>query len=658
MRRPLGELLLEVMESGADLGLTDSERLRRFAGSVRRELGADRAWIVATHRVDGCWMARPLAEDSDLRFPGVLACGEPGEAMELASQLARLLPLEEPLRLRPPFRELAESGRSLLRRFNVVATVVAAAKAPDSDVFWVVALDYCMFPPRWSQRDHAVLGKLTRALAMLARSALLFARVEHAKRELELLFDTQPDGVAMVDPEGYVVRCNRAYARIRGAETPARALGLEAACTLAERCGEEGCALTLARRGGMARAVVREEHPEGVRWRECAVQAVAGGAGLFLHVVRDVTEQKALSERAAQQARLESLGTLAGGVAHEFNNILMGMRPAVERLHRSTPGDMDAIRQLDAALDRAGHLSRRMLALSRQRTGLEARSGLGAVLDEIIQVLRSTLPRNIRIEALIAPELGAVALDATAVHSIFLNLATNARDAMPGGGELHIVARRSTIGRVPRIVVEVRDSGHGIRAADLPRIFDPFFSTKGPDGTGLGLAVVHRLVSEAGGTVTVESDTDGSGTTFTITLPVVGAEEAPRSSYAPATHTGLDGLRVLLVDDEALILEGVTYFLREAGAEVVACESAEEALAEFADSPDSFDAVVVDYGLPGLDGCALLGQLLDIRPRLIAVLVSGYTETQRFSALRLQGVRFFQKPFRVTELITHLADRV
>lgn len=644
------------METGADLRLTGLVRSRRLAALMRKAFAADRVWIAAAHAANGGWTARGLAEDSDLCYPGALACGEPGALAELVAQLAGSLSADKPLLLKAPFRELSHSSGDLLRRFCVVTTIVAAA--PASSGLWVAALDFCKARPRWSAREASTLQALARGMAALAGSAQLFELVEHAKHELELVFDTQPDGVAMVDAEGYVVRCNRAYARIRGAETPAQALGFEAACTLAERCGEEGCALRLARRGGMARAMVREEYPEGVRWRECAVQAVAGGTGLYLHVVRDVTEQKALSERAAEQARLESLGTLAGGVAHEFNNILMGMRPAVERLHRRLSGDAEAVCQLDAALERAGQLSRRMLALSRQRTGLEARSGIGATLDEIVQVLRSTLPRNIHVEVELAPDLGVVALDAAAVHSIFLNLATNARDAMPSGGELHIVARRSTLGRVPRVIVEVRDTGQGIRPADLPRIFDPFFSTKGPDGTGLGLAVVHRLVSEAGGAVRVKSNTDGSGTTFEITLPVVGSEDAPKSAFAPATHSGLDGLRVLLVDDETLILDGVSFFLREAGAEVVACESAEEALAEFAEAPESFDAVVVDYGLPGLDGCALLGQLLDIRPRLVAVLVSGYTETQRFSVLRLQGVRFFQKPFRVTELITHLAERV
>ena len=249
------------------------------------------------------------------------------------------------------------------------------------------------------------------------------------------------------------------------------------------------------------------------------------------------------------------------------------------------------------------------------------------------------------------------ALDPAALHSILLNLATNARDAMPSGGELFVEARRSTVGRMPRVEVTVRDTGHGIRQEDLPHVFDPFFTTKGSEGTGLGLAVVHRLVSEAGGSVVAESGVDGGGTTFTITLPVVGPGGPCQAMVEAASAADLDGMHVLLVDDEPMIREGVSYLLREAGAEVLCCESAEEALAAFADEPDSFAAAVVDYGLPGLDGCALLGQLLDIRPRLIAVLVSGYTETQRFSALRLQGVRFFQKQFQVTELITHLAER-
>lgn len=651
------ELLHAATVAGADPRLAPPERLRRMSALAREAFGAERAWIAFAQRSGGGWTCACLSEDSDLRFPGAMLCGEPTALDALAPAIERMTRASGPLRFGAPFAELDGAARGFLARFHVEVTVETAIPAQRRSGVWVVGLDFCRPHPHWSRHDAAALAELARVAATLAEAAELFQLVEQAKRELEIVFDTQPDGVAMVDAEGYVVRCNREYARIRGAGGPAEARGMAAACAPVPRCGVEGCALQVARRAGAARSVVREEGADGPRWRECSVQAVAGAAGLYLHVVRDVTEQRLLSERAAQQARLESLGTLAGGVAHEFNNILMGMRPAVERLRRQVRCDARTLGQLDASLERAGQLSRRMLALSRQRTSFEARSAIGEALAEVVEVLASTLPRNIRILADVAPDLGLVALDPAAVHSVLLNLATNARDAMPGGGELYVEARRSTVGRVPRVVVTVRDTGHGIRAEDLPRVFDPFFSTKGSEGTGLGLAVVHRLVSEAGGSVVAESATDAGGATFTITLPVVGLEGPCQAMVEATVAADLDGLHVLLVDDEPMIREGVSYLLREAGAAVVCCESAEEALAEFADSPDRFGAVVVDYGLPGLDGCALLGQLLDIRPRLIAVLVSGYTETQRFSALRLQGVRFFQKPFRVTELITHLAER-
>ncbi len=643
--------------AGADPRLAPPERLRRMSALAREGFGAERAWIAFARRSGDGWTSLYHSEDSDLRFPGPMLCGEPAALPALVSGPEPLLRIGSPLRFVAPFAELDQAAQHVLRRYHVEVTVQVAVSGQRQAGAWVVGIDFCRPHPHWSRQDALVLGEFARVAATLAEAAELFQVVEQAKRELEIVFDTQPDGVAMVDAEGFVVRCNRPYAHIRGVATPAEACGMVAACTPVPRCGEEGCALVAARRAGAARSVVREQSSDGPRWRECSVQAVAGATGLFLHVVRDVTEQRRLSERAAQQARLESLGTLAGGVAHEFNNILMGMRPAVERLRRQARCDAHALGQLDASLERAGRLSRRMLALSRQRTSLDARSAIGEALTEVVEVLSSTLPRNIRIHTEVASDLGLVALDPAALHSILLNLATNARDAMPSGGELFVEARRSTVGRMPRVEVTVRDTGHGIRQEDLPHVFDPFFTTKGSEGTGLGLAVVHRLVSEAGGSVVAESGVDGGGTTFTITLPVVGPGGPCQAMVEAASAADLDGMHVLLVDDEPMIREGVSYLLREAGAEVLCCESAEEALAAFADEPDSFAAAVVDYGLPGLDGCALLGQLLDIRPRLIAVLVSGYTETQRFSALRLQGVRFFQKPFRVTELITHLAER-
>ena len=648
-------LIRRTLAVGADIGVALAQRLEAMAILAREAFQAERAWIVYAGPVGE---KHHLAEAFDPAFPGATVTKEAVDVEALSPQVAALRREGRPLLFVEPFPELGTAGREFYRRYQVKATAQALARGAREQGRWVVGLDFCREVPAWKDADAELLGEFSDAIAMSVESAQLLEAVEHAKRELEIVFETQRDGVAMLDRTGRVLRRNQAYASLL-THLPLGDRHGQGPCCLGLELGEDGCALQQARTIGEGRVVAFSGTSGQAHWLQCSVQQVAGDPNRFIHVLRDITEQRLLSERSAQQARLESLGTLAGGVAHEFNNILMGMAPAVERLRRATSSDVEAVELIAGAVDRAGDLTRRMLALSRQQAGLVGRCDLGKALKEIVAVLHSSLPKNIHVTLDVDDDVGWVGLEAGALDSVFLNLATNARDAMPTGGKLAFTARRGEREAGPVAVVEVADNGVGIPPSDLARIFDPFFTTKPPgEGTGLGLSLVHRLVSEAHGTVSVGSAGAGLGATFTITLPIVAASEPAVSATPAAGPVRLDGARVLVVDDEPPIREGVAMLLRDAGAEVETRDSAEDALVRFSEPDAPFDAAVVDYGLPGMDGCTLLGHLLEASPDLIGVLASGYADTQRFTSLQERGVLFFQKPFQVGELIRALAARL
>ncbi|MFI5165990.1 MAG: ATP-binding protein [Thermoanaerobaculales bacterium] len=648
-------LIRHTLAVGADAGVELGRRLESMAALAREAFHAERAWIVDT---DPQGAKHHLAEVRDPEFPGATDTNEVVPVAALTPQVMALQQKAEPILFVDPFPELDTEGREFLRRYQVKATAQALSRGVTHQSRWLVGLDFCRKVPRWREADNELLREFSDAIAMSVESARLFQAVEQAKRELEIVFETQRDGVAMLDRSGKVLRRNQAYAALLSC-VPSEAGHGQEMCCMGMRLGEQGCSLEHARTSGEGRVIAFSEEGGRGRWMQCTVQQVAGDPNRFIHVLRDISEQRLLSERSAQKARLESLGTLAGGVAHEFNNILMGMEPAVERLNRATSTDPGAVQLIASAVERASDLTRRMLALSRQQAGLVGRCELTKALHEIVAVLRSSLPKNVHVALVIDGDPGWVGLEAGALDSVFLNLATNARDAMPGGGEVAFTARREEREEGSVAVVEVADTGVGIAASDLARIFDPFFTTKPPgEGTGLGLSLVHRLVSEAHGTVSAGSAGAGLGATFTITLPILAPSARIMLAPEPAKDARLDGARVLVVDDEQAIREGVAMLLREAGAEVVACESAEDALYRFGDVERPFHVAVVDFGLPGMDGCTLLGQLLEARPELTGVLASGYADTQRFTPLQERGVLFFQKPFHVGNLIRALAARL
>lgn len=356
---------------------------------------------------------------------------------------------------------------------------------------------------------------------------------------------------------------------------------------------------------------------------------------------RDVTDERARQDElfAAQEAlrqaqKLEAIGQLTGGVAHDFNNLLSPIIGGLDILRRRGVGGEREHRLIDGALqsaERAKVLVQRLLAFAR-RQPLQVRAvALAPLIEELRELLVSTLGPQIELSILLAPGLDPVMADANQLEMAVLNLTVNARDAMPDGGRLrisaeHVVAASGTA----FIELAVRDEGIGMDEETLARAAEPFFSSKGlGKGTGLGLSMVEGLTAQLGGSMHITSQ-PGGGTTVTLCLPVAHRPVSPSAPIAVSPTTSGKG-RLLVVDDEPIVRLGTAEMLRDEGYEVDEADCAETALG-FAPF-DRFACVVTDYLMPGLNGVELAHRIKADRPALPILLLSGYADLEAFSAL-------------------------
>ncbi|WP_139237525.1 ATP-binding protein [Variovorax sp. OV329] len=373
----------------------------------------------------------------------------------------------------------------------------------------------------------------------------------------------------------------------------------------------------------------RDEEGKVVRWTGSATDTTAQ---------RQAEEELGTMERKLRQAqRLESMGTLSGGIAHDFNNILGAILGYGEMaLRGATPGSRLA-RDLDSIMvagERGRALVERLLAFSRSGVGERVPVHVEKVVREVLDLVSGNLPASVTVHARLHAGAAAVLGDATQVHQVVANLATNAVQAMQGGGTLRVelVTERvaspqaGTIGRREPgeyVVLTVADTGGGIAPEVMDRIFDPFFTTKDVGtGTGLGLSLVHGIVTELGGAIDVAS-TVGEGCTFVVHLPRAG-DAVERGDERTATPPRGDGQRVLVVDDEQPLVQLATRTLQALGYQAVGFSSSTAALAEFRQDPQRFDALVTDERMPEMSGAALIREVRSMRSGMPIVLMSGF----------------------------------
>lgn len=393
---------------------------------------------------------------------------------------------------------------------------------------------------------------------------------------------------------------------------------------------------------------------------------------------RDVTarvraeEQRARLEASLRLAkRLESLGTLAGGVAHDFNNLLGGMCGYVEITKERLPEDHAVQPTLGLALElgqRARELMRKILTFSQQTESDFRTVDLAAVVAEGLSLSRFTLPAGAELHTHFASHCPRIAADATQLHQVVLNLCTNAAHALPDqGGRIDVTVATAPLppslavahpllADGPVVRLAVTDNGCGMDAATLERIFEPFFTTKGPGkGTGLGLSVVHGIVSAHSGAIDVRSER-GRGTTFELYFPALKVEMPTGSDAASADQARGFEETILWVDDNPATGQVIEHLLITSGFHVVYCNSSPDALARFQAAPDQFDLLLTDLSMPDLDGQGLAQAVLAIRPNLPVLVVTGMVDAEQVEALQAAGISaVIFKPVRREDLARSIA---
>lgn len=494
-------------------------------------------------------------------------------------------------------------------------------------------------------------------------------RTDEQLREQAALLDAAYEAILVKDMTGRIVYWNKGAERAYGwtAEEAIGRLEGELLGVPAARM-EEGMR-QLAERGEWSgemahRAKTGQNIPVDVRWT--LVRDAGGAAKSILAFNSDITERKKLELQFLRAQRLESLGTLAGGIAHDLNNLLapITMGVGLLRLSEQSPTNLDIIDNIEQSAARGAQLVKQVLSFARGVEGARARVDIGRILQEVETIITSTLPKSIRIEMRCPCDLHRVLGDGTQLQQVLLNLCVNARDAMPNGGNLVIAARNvalpeSASGASGKgVQIEFCDTGCGIAPEIVDRIFEPFFTTKElGKGTGLGLSTALGIVRSHGGTLSVASS-PGNGSRFTVFLPALlepkESAPAPSAANAPLSRSGRGEL-VLVVDDERAILGIAGRALESFGYRPLLAQSGADAIGVFAANRHHVRAIISDMMMPGMDGAALISTLRRINGPVPIIAASGLaTEEQRDRAVQAGADYFLPKPYSAETLLSEL----
>ncbi len=522
-----------------------------------------------------------------------------------------------------------------------------------------------------SGRTYAVCGISTDITAR--------TRAEEALRKSERFFrailEHAHDVVSIFDDRFVLRHVSASAERVLGYR-PADLVGTDALALIHpddQASARDAIARILAGPDASATASYRFRHKDG-SWRR--LESFGRNllhdpdlAGVVVNT-RDATEQVALEEQLRQAQKMDAIGRLAGGVAHDFNNLLTAVMVAAETAARDLgPADpaREAVRDVLAAADRAAALTRQLLAFSRRQVLVARPVDLSALVAGMAGMLRRLIGEPIAIETALPAGLPAVRADPGQLEQIVLNLAVNARDAMPGGGRLTIETATVEVGEggapdAPglaagaNVALAVTDTGAGMSEEVKSHLFEPFFTTKGVnEGTGLGLATVYGIVRQSGGRIGVRS-ASGEGSRFRVYLPATrdAAEAAPAP---PPPASDLRGsATLLLVEDEAAIRKALAPLLRRTGYAVLEAASGADALRVAAEHAGAIDLLLTDVVMPGMTGPTLARRLGEARPGLKVLFMSGYARDEPPLPAPGGGVGFIDKPFRPERLLEKLRE--
>jgi two-component system, cell cycle sensor histidine kinase and response regulator CckA len=501
-------------------------------------------------------------------------------------------------------------------------------------------------------------------------------RVRRSEERFRALIEKSFDGLLLLDREAIITYASPSATRILGYPRPeltgrafSELVPREDLDEYAERHRQ-----VAAEASASAPSCGRYRHADGqLRWLEVRSTNLLDEPGVGATVVnfRDVTEQRELEERYRQSQKMEAVGQLAGGVAHDFNNMLTVINGYSEVLLQCLPPDdpsREALEEIRRAGERSAELTRQLLAFSRQQILALRLIDLNAVVTNAEKMLRRMIGEDVELVAALDPALGAVRVDPGQVEQILLNLAVNARDAMPTGGQLTIETRNVELDEVyarlhpdarpgRHVLLAVSDTGTGMTEEVKSRLFEPFFTTKGPGkGTGLGLATVYGIVRQSGGHLGVYSEL-GFGTVIKVYLPWETAPARAAQSRSAQVSPPRGTETVLLVEDEDGVRELTRNVLAGCGYEVLAAATADEAVELAAGHQGAIDLLLTDVVMPGRGGRSVADRVTELHPRTRVMFMSGYTDDAvvRHGVLR-EGMNFLQKPFSPLVLAHRVRD--
>jgi PAS domain S-box-containing protein len=475
-------------------------------------------------------------------------------------------------------------------------------------------------------------------------------------------------GISIVTKDGTRIFANSALARLWGYESPDELIGRSLWENIAPHERSPLQASLNRQMQGTATPAYRPyqtvKKDGTLIWTERLASPMRShGETVILEAYIDVTERYRLEAQLHQAQKTQAIGTLAGGISHDFNNLLTAILGYTGLARQELSPNQAAGPYLDevlAAGTRAKDLVQQILAFSRQTEIQRAPVPLQPLIQEVLGLLRAALPASIVIRPVLAPGVGQVLADATQMHQVLLNLCTNAAHAMrETGGVIDVILDAVEVTpdhalvplqlqAGPYVRLRVRDTGQGMTPDVMERIFEPFFTTKPTgEGTGLGLAVVHGIVRRHEGAITVES-TPARGTTFTIHLPQVADAANADVPTEPQDVGGSE--HILVVDDEEVLVYLGQGMLASLGYQVTRCSGSLEALDVFQASPHHFDLVITDYTMPDMDGVALARALRQSRPDMPIILCTGFSDIHTAESAQALGITVVLKPWTISDL--------
>ena len=513
-----------------------------------------------------------------------------------------------------------------------------------------------------------MLGLVVGALSALPVAFGAWYWVRKSEKRLRLfrsnylgLIELAPEGAAVVQ-DGKVVYCNEHLIELFGYPR-IEVIGKPFQLMLHEEERQRAVQLYTRRLAGeqIHTSEVRYLPKNGeLRWMSYVGKLIDWeGKPAALYLVSDITERKGLEQQWRQAQKMEAIGRLAGGIAHDFNNLLQVILGSCEAMKESIEDKRVLLRDIEIVQDSASSaasLTQQLLAFSRKQRAQPRTIDLGLLLQRCEKMLSAAVGNMRGLCAVLDEEASTVRADEGQMQQVLMNLAVNARDAMPEGGTFTIRLRNEWIGGgvsglVPGryVTLSVSDTGVGMDEKTREHIFEPFYTTKGMrGGTGLGLSIVYGIVTQSGGVISVDSKV-GSGATFTIRLPFVAPEKAegadePEERSRGGTET------VLLVEDQESVRRLVKRMLEKAGYAVRTTGDGATALEVCRSSPDHVDLLLTDVIMPGMTGWQLAGQVLALHPEARVIYMTGYTDGSPAND-PAEGAAVIQKPFKQADLL-------